>query len=74
MARQYRILELTKPVNTFTPQFSDDEGVTWYNISQATSLTKAGANEAIEKFINSGGGNVNEIVHTYSPSVKPLFG
>lgn len=72
MSRQYRILELTHPVNTFTPQYSDD-GETWLNVSQATSLTKAGAEQAIEKFIKSG--SVNEIVHNYNPnSPKPLFG
>jgi hypothetical protein len=72
MSRQYRVLELTSPVNTFTPQYSDN-GTTWNTISQTTCLTKAAADQVIEKFISSGGGNVNEIVHTYSPSVKPLF-
>lgn len=72
MSREYRILELTTPVNTFTPQYRDDGGP-WNNISQATSLTRAGAEQAIDSFISSGN-NVNEIYHPYNPSkIKPLF-
>lgn len=63
--RQYRIKELTNPVNTFTPEFSDD-GITWNAISQTTCLTKAAAEAVIDRFITNGGGNVNEIIHQYN--------
>lgn len=74
MAKQYRIKELTTPTNTFTPEFSND-GVTWFAIGQATCLTKAAAEYIIERYINSGGGNVNEIIHEYNNinNRKPLF-
>ena len=73
MPRQYRVRELTAPVNTFTPEYSDD-GIKWNSIGGTTSLTQAGAEQLIDAFIKRGGeGSINEIFHPYN-TVKPLFG
>lgn len=72
MTTTYRIVESTSTPKTFTPQFSDD-GVYWKSINGTTSLTREGAEQLIESFINKT--PLNEIIHTYQPSnVKPLLG
>jgi hypothetical protein len=73
MSRSYRIIENLKEgeVKVFTPQYSDDN-VNWQSINGATSLTREGAEQLIETFVEKG--NINEIVHAYKPGLKPLFG
>lgn len=72
MANLYRIVESTTGEKTFTPQYSDDGGAFWKTIAGATSLTKEGAEKAIESFINRS--SLNEIVHAYQPKREPLLG
>jgi hypothetical protein len=73
MSRSYRIIGNLKEgeVKVFTPQYSDDN-VNWQSINGATALTREGAEQLIETFVEKG--NINEIVHTYKPGLKPLFG
>lgn len=70
--RQYRILELTNQINTFTPQYSDDSGSSWYAIGKSTCLTKEAAEGVIDIFINSGG-RINEIIHQYNADNKKIL-
>lgn len=72
MARQYRIKEIPYPVNTFTPEYSDNQGATWNAVSQTTCLTESAAKQLIDKFIANGGKDVKEVYHSYNPSLKPL--
>jgi len=72
MGNIYRIIESATTPKTFTPQYSEDGGQFWKTIESATSITKEGAEKAIESFIHRS--SLNEIVHTYQPERKPLLG
>lgn len=72
MSTQYRVREIITPVNTFTPEFSNDGGQTWSPINSTTFLTKSLAEFAIKEFIKNGSG-IKEIIHQYNSNNREIL-